>query len=158
MSKLHLNKIILPLSMFIYNKDEYVNPDILDRILVNHFYPMNQIAHSTNINHIVCHRTKNHEKRKGREKGKNGRQFWSEHTFEKSSRQIDGLGATDVSGESLPEIAELLLRNTEYTRFAIYIDQNFIHCDYAFPERGRRFFDGSWNQLSESEYLNIIGG
>ena len=156
MDTYNLNKIILPFSDFIFNKDEHVDPEILDRILQWHFFPINQIAHSTDVSHIACHRTIEHEKRKGRIKGKGGRSFWSEHTFEISQRQPEGKGATDIGGKDLYTIAELLIQNTSYTRFAIYANQRFIHCDYAFPDRGRRYFDGSWNELSDKKYFDII--
>lgn len=147
-----LNKIHLPFSQFIYNTDQHIEVDILDRILMYHFYPMNQIAHSVTINHIACHRTKKHEISKGRGLGA-GRTFWSEHTFEKSERSPDGKGACDVSGPDLELIAALLIQHGGYNRLAIYKDQRFIHADYAWPGRGQRYYDSSWVELDETNFL-----
>lgn len=78
-----------------------------------------------------------------------GRSGDSEHTFK-------GEGAVDLTSFDLKGLL-LLLKETEYTRIALYPESNFIHCDYKFPERGQRYFVGpAWDQLTHPELMDLL--
>lgn len=49
--------------------------------------------------------------------------------------------ATKHFAEKKQEILQVLIENTEYTRFAVY--NSFIHCDYAIQDE-RWVFDSKW--------------
>ena len=72
-----------------------------------------------------------------------GRKGDSEHTFK-------GKGAADVSCQDFfnnqEELLELLIKYTNYTRFAVY--DSFIHCDYKDNGDGKRWvFNKKWQRV-----------
>jgi hypothetical protein len=159
-------RVILNISRFIHRPDLPLPMGVLDNILKWHWLPVNQLAHSVPVTHIVCYRHKQHEAEQGRRPKIDMRyialpvnqayNYWSEHAFEVSDRQPEGKGALDISANDLVALFSLLETNTEYTRIAVYPNQNFIHCDYAFPERGRRYFDSSWNQITRAQIIESL--
>ena len=78
-----------------------------------------------------------------------GRSGESEHTFK-------GKGAVDLTCSDLIKLLDEL-QHTKFTRIAVYPGQNFVHCDYKFPERGQRFFVGqNWDEFSFETIKNML--
>lgn len=78
----------------------------------------------------------------------------SEHTFEDK-------GATDWTtlATNLRDFAEYLITESGYTRVAWYPNDQFFHCDYKYPERGRRCFiarPAGWEQVDHPQLLKSI--
>jgi uncharacterized protein YcbK (DUF882 family) len=49
-------------------------------------------------------------------------------------------GAVDLHCQDMKRLIELLKGMTTYTRISYYPDKKFVHCDWKFPDRGRRYF------------------
>ena len=143
---------------------EPANEQVQERIIRYHLDPLNFIAQHVHIDHVACYRSKLHEARNGR-RPKNDTEFpylplstrtsWSQHTFEKSEKCPGGLGACDLSSRNLLYLSECLVAFTDYTRFAYYPSQNFVHCDYA-NDGEPLFFNHRWVRITEDEYFEQI--
>ncbi len=73
----------------------------------------------------------------------------SEHTYK-------GDGAVDLVCLDMRKLL-MELSKSEYTRIVFYPVKNFIHCDYKFPERGKRFFVGpEWKEKKLKELIKLI--
>lgn len=138
----------------------------VDRIVEYHMDPINEIGHSVHIDHVVCYRSKKYEAMNRRRPVTDtifteypvlvGRNYWSQHCFEKSDKQPDGLGACDISSRNLLSLASLLVEHTSYCRYAYYHHKNFIHCDYAHEYDEPKYYGSDWRELSEQEYFDRI--
>lgn len=143
---------------------DVASEEVQERIIRYHLEPLNFIGKQVPIDHISCYRSKLHEARQGRRPitdtefsylPMSKRKHWSQHTFEKSARCPEGKGACDISSRNLLYLSECLVAFTDYTRFAYYEHQNFIHCDYA--HKGEPlFFTGKWVRQSEDEFFEQI--
>jgi len=73
----------------------------------------------------------------------------SEHTYK-------GDGAVDLVCLDMRKLL-MELSKSGYTRIVFYPVKNFIHCDYKFPERGKRFFVGpEWKEKKLKELIKLI--
>ena len=138
----------------------------VDRIVEFHMEPLNEIAHSVHIDHVVCFRSKEHEARSNRRPETDkmftkhpvlaGRKFWSEHCFEPSAKQPEGKGACDLSSRNLLSLASLLVQHIPYCRYALYEAHKFIHCDYAWGFSEPKYYDAGWAEITEHEFFDRI--
>jgi hypothetical protein len=121
----------------------------LSRIAEFHFIPVNQIAQSVPLEIGSCYRSKGHETAKGR-KPNGTRKFWSTHTFDINDRDPEGKGAIDLSSNNLRALMSLVEMHMKPSRIALY--SWGVHVDYCYPDRGLRYFDSSWNELTRTEF------
>jgi len=115
--------------------------DVIDKIEEFHLQPLRMVNACADFNVFVSansgYRPRAYELSKGR-KGN------SQHCFY-------GKGAVDVTCEDFKEnkdkLLEVLIEETEYTRFAIY--NTFIHVDYAHQVENRWVFNSRWERIRE---------
>ena len=129
------------------------SPEQLSRIAEYHFIPINQIAETVDLSIGSCFRSKGHETVKGRSP-REGRKYWSAHTFEINDRDPEGRGACDLSSPFLKDLVSLVENHMSVSRIALY--PWGIHYDYCYRERGLRYFDSNWNELERDEFYSRL--
>lgn len=110
-----------------------IQQTIANKILEHHIWPMNpvreKLGHPITASQNSGFRPTYYEKTRGRS-------GTSEHCF-------IGKGAVDwtTTTGSIKTLLYLIMKHTNYTRVCYYPNDHFIHCDYARPEEGRRYFE-----------------
>lgn len=122
-----------------FTRHDSITPDVADKIIRYHISQIQPIRTTLGVPiHVTSgYRTEEHELSKGR----SGE---SEHVYR-------GKGAADYACSDMSGLLQNLWHETDYTRITYYPAQNFVHCDYKFPERGRRLFLSTvsgWEQVS----------
>lgn len=158
-----MNKPYFTLSEFLIEKSPEPPLSVSEKIMAHHIWPMNAIRAELGVPIMV---SKNSGYRSvDWEKGK-GRDGLSEHTFQKNPhRQSEGLGAADYITRpgNMVDLGIQLVARTDYTRICFYPDVNtpFYHCDYRFPDRGKRLFlfrsgDNDWNEVDAGMFIRSV--
>jgi len=110
---------------------EDIPQDVADRIMKYHLLvaqdARNRIQQPINVSNHSGYRPVVYELSKNRP-------GTSEHCYLPKSK-----GATDY--EYTPELLADLKSNSPYSRICYYPTKGFIHCDYKYEQRGRRYFE-----------------
>lgn len=115
--------------------------DVVDKIEEFHLHPLRMVDACCDFKVMVSANSGYRPRKYELSKGRSGN---SQHCFY-------GKGAVDVTCEDFKEnkdkLLEVLIEETEYTRFAIY--NTFIHCDYAHQVENRWVFNSRWERIKE---------
>lgn len=106
---------------------------VADKLLQHHILPMNQVRHKLAAPIWASQKAGYRPRAYEISKGRSGN---SQHCFLNDSK-----GAIDWTTKGdIQEMIALIIEHTDYTRICYYPNNNFVHCDYKHPDRGRRYF------------------
>lgn len=124
--------------------DALVPLHVCNKILRYHLPLLNKVRHALGAPVRI---SKNSGYRPVAWEKRNGRDGRSQHTFQ-------GHGAVDLTCDELrfEELVRLLI-DSGYSRVIIYWHKNFCHCDFKEPQKGRRLYE-----MTEDNVIKEIEG